>query len=993
MIPVRLELTNFFSYRETAVLDLDGIHLAGISGANGAGKSSIVEAITWALFGQSRVRSDDDLVNRQAGEEGAAEVRFTFLLGDSTYRIIRRKRPGKSTLLELQMAAGEDEWKPLSEGKIRDTQAAIEGLLRMNYETFINASFLLQGKADQFTTRTASQRKEILAELLGVTEWEGHRERAAAARKELQGSVDLLDARLAEYALEMEEEAARRQALEEAQGRHKAIVEQREARDLLLHEARVKEAALEEQRYAIAAMEKRVQRLQAATVSAQATLQERRERQGQLAAIVDQAQEITAAYGAWQTAEQQVAQFQALAQQHNALVQALQPFQLQIGREQSRLQEQQAALTAQAQRAEAARAEQATISSGISGAEEALQAVQAEREQADRLQEQLVAAQDALRRESGQRTLWQQELDKIKAEARRMDGLAAEKREAGKNKSEAEALIVDLDERAGVINDQQQTYAGLLAEKEALRTQQPTLRSEMDKLKERIETLQEAEAEGACPLCDQALSEDHRRTVLQNLSAEGKHFGDSFRENDARLKALEVELPQIQKTIQKGAPLERERQAQQKRLAAAEARLEEIARAEAAWSEDGEKRLVMLAASLADDAAFKTAAGRVEQMQEALGDRKALQEKLEALQGRIAGDKGRLTEIERLLESWKSVGEKELAAIKIKLESEAFAQEARREAAFLREELDSIGYDARLHQAAVQERDAAAEAPARFQELKEAQAALGQLTEAIGDLEARLEQEQKELAEQKSDLEETKMRLAALESVGIKLAEIQQEVNRLREEEIAAAQQVGIAQQRLNVLDDLRTLAADLVRQKDALLGRIQRLQVLERSCGRKGVQALLIEHALPEIEESANELLERLTDGEMRIKFDTQRRLKSRDAVAETLDIIISDRAGERPYDNYSGGEQFRINFAVRLALSQLLASRAGAKLQTLVVDEGFGSQDPQGRQRLVEAINAVQDDFALILVITHIEELRQAFPTRIEVIKEIGGSQIAVY
>ena len=61
-------------------------------------------------------------------------------------------------------------------------------------------------------------------------------------------------------------------------------------------------------------------------------------------------------------------------------------------------------------------------------------------------------------------------------------------------------------------------------------------------------------------------------------------------------------------------------------------------------------------------------------------------------------------------------------------------------------------------------------------------------------------------------------------------------------------------------------------------------------------------------------------------------------------------------------------------------------------MVDEGFGSQDPQGRQRLVEAINAVRDQFACILVITHIEELRDAFSTRIEVRKGLNGSTIKV-
>ncbi|NCF65493.1 MAG: hypothetical protein GWP61_05930, partial [Chloroflexi bacterium] len=198
--------------------------------------------------------------------------------------------------------------------------------------------------------------------------------------------------------------------------------------------------------------------------------------------------------------------------------------------------------------------------------------------------------------------------------------------------------------------------------------------------------------------------------------------------------------------------------------------------------------------------------------------------------------------------------------------------------------------------------------------------------------------------------------------------------------------------QRLEVLQDLQLQQTELQKEKSKLSSRIQRLKLLEKSCGRAGVQALLIEHALPEIEERANQLLERLTGGDMRIIFDTQRKLKSRDAMAETLDIRIADKDGERPYDNYSGGEQFRVNFAIRLALSQLLARRAGARLQTLVVDEGFGSQDPQGRQRLVEAINAVRDEFACILVITHIDELRDAFSTRIEVQKGLNGSTFKV-
>jgi exonuclease SbcC len=89
-----------------------------------------------------------------------------------------------------------------------------------------------------------------------------------------------------------------------------------------------------------------------------------------------------------------------------------------------------------------------------------------------------------------------------------------------------------------------------------------------------------------------------------------------------------------------------------------------------------------------------------------------------------------------------------------------------------------------------------------------------------------------------------------------------------------------------------------------------------------------------------------------------------------------------------FSGGEAFRINFAIRVALSKLLANRAGARLQTLFTDEGFGTQDVQGRERLVEAVQSIQDEFELIVVITHIEELKDAFGACIDVTKTPNGS-----
>ena len=153
----------------------------------------------------------------------------------------------------------------------------------------------------------------------------------------------------------------------------------------------------------------------------------------------------------------------------------------------------------------------------------------------------------------------------------------------------------------------------------------------------------------------------------------------------------------------------------------------------------------------------------------------------------------------------------------------------------------------------------------------------------------------------------------------------------------------------------------------------------------------MLIEMALPEIEAEANKLLGRMTDNRMHVKMETQRETK-KGSLLETLDINVSDELGTRNYEMFSGGEAFRINFAIRIALSKLLARRAGAPLPTLIIDEGFGTQDSVGLEKLKEAINSIQEDFDKIIVITHIEELKDAFPIRIDVIKTAEGSTLSV-
>jgi len=247
------------------------------------------------------------------------------------------------------------------------------------------------------------------------------------------------------------------------------------------------------------------------------------------------------------------------------------------------------------------------------------------------------------------------------------------------------------------------------------------------------------------------------------------------------------------------------------------------------------------------------------------------------------------------------------------------------------------------------------------------------------------------LAQITTELDEIKIRLAELEQLKIEYLVREREVMRLAQVLTNANQRLGGARQTLENLVNVRERLKAIDIELDEVRFTRGLYTQLQTAFSKKGVPAMMIETALPELEIEANRLLARMTDGRMHVALKTQRATQAGDTT-ETLDIDISDELGTRSYDLYSGGEAFRINFALRIALSKMLARRAGAQLRTLFIDEGFGTQDEDGRARLVEAINVVQDDFDLILVITHIDELRDSFPVHIVIEKTPNGSAISV-
>jgi exonuclease SbcC len=306
-----------------------------------------------------------------------------------------------------------------------------------------------------------------------------------------------------------------------------------------------------------------------------------------------------------------------------------------------------------------------------------------------------------------------------------------------------------------------------------------------------------------------------------------------------------------------------------------------------------------------------------------------------------------------------------------------------------REERDRLGYDRAEHEAV----------RATLHELRgyqEQATALEVALQSIPNIEASLTAAQERVNRWQASLVELHERVRRLEEdmVGLEARVLEMrrrevEWTHQRTLERQASEKRTSLKQKLGAIEDLRRRQQQLM-QRQKYLGEQQGVyEQLRNAFGKNGIPAMIIEAAIPELEESANRLLHRMTDGRMVVRFDTQREKKT-GGVAETFDIWISDELGTRDYSLFSGGEAFRVNFAIRVAVSQLLARRAGAQLRTLFIDEGFGTQDDVGRERLIEALTAIQEDFDLVLVITHIDELRDAFPVRLEVEKLPQGSRV---
>jgi exonuclease SbcC len=330
-----------------------------------------------------------------------------------------------------------------------------------------------------------------------------------------------------------------------------------------------------------------------------------------------------------------------------------------------------------------------------------------------------------------------------------------------------------------------------------------------------------------------------------------------------------------------------------------------------------------------------------------------------------------------------------LEAMRTALADGSFAAEESVQLQKLEAQVQELEYDPETRQRVFQETVGLEEFANQEQLLNQAESGLPAAKDAADGYAAMALRRNEELELLQSQSAEAKEALVGLASLENDFTQAEQ-----RERELGVKIQQAIERQGYlrNQVERQETLGQDLIAETARLTALQDEQSIyneLSIAFGRQGVQAMLIETVVPRLEDETNALLGRMTDNRMHIKLETQReRASGQGDPRETLEIMVSDELGPRSYEMYSGGEAFRVNLALRIALSKVLAQRMGAPLPTLFIDEGFGTQDAVGRERILDVISAIGDDFEKVLVITHLDDIKDAFPVRIEVFKDESGA-----
>jgi exonuclease SbcC len=1047
MIPQQLTLKNFLSYR-AATLDFGGLHTACVCGSNGAGKSSLLEAISWVIWGESRVAVEDDVIHIGTKE---AQVDFIFSIHQQTYRVIRTRQRGQGVLLEFQIAQGEKKaesdqrvFRSLTEKGIRATQQLILEHLKLDYETFVNSAYLRQGRADEFMLRRPAERKQILADLLKLQRYDQLAEQAKDKSRQFKGQMELLERNLATNESQLQQRETIAQECTELELNLAHMQQQQIAKTAQLQTLKARQQQRQTWQQQLTWQQQQQRNLSQDCQRLQQEFSQADHQKKTLEALLSQQNQIVLGYQQWQTLQSQEEILSNRFQSHQIAQVKRQKYQQQQAEKLSELynrkqqiQAQEAALSQQTQEIQRTLSKAADVEAGMEQLRQArlhlsqldqlqmqaaplIQRRQQLQSQVDRASTRLSARLDEVRSSAYQLQTQQQrqpkiqkaaveiatrieELQKIRIYQEQVREKGLERRSFMErlqaHQRDHEAQLAELDQKIRMLR---QDVCGSESYEFAILNLREDQDSDLEKgaLKTQNKPKIQDSSYPPCPLCDRPLDEHHWNLVLEKHQQQQQEVLDQIwviREqlavSEREIQVLRGEYRELEeKLTQYGTVLERRGQLQEQLQVTVDVQksLEQL-NAEAAqleaklksgdYATEFQEELQLLDRSLQqinyDEKDHALARGAIDRWRWA-----------EIKQAEVKQAKRRQAQIEARQPELKSqLADLEQQIDRVNQETASGLGECDRQIA-------AIGYHLEQHDALRQALRQSQPWQLRYQELCQAQQQFPQVDRRLHELDQTLQTRLNELQIVSQQMRELIHCLEQMPDSATQIQTLEQHLLQQRQELDDKLARFGRLQQQQQQQEQLRIQNLELKSQLRIARQQTRVYQELAQAFGKNGIQALMIENVLPQLEATTNQILSRLSANQLHVQFVTQRGRSSTKSqpskLSETLDILIADTRGTRAYETYSGGEAFRVNFAIRLALARLLSQRSGTALQMLIVDEGFGTQDQEGCDRLVAAINAIAPDFACILTVTHMPYFKEAFQARIEVTKTQEGSQI---
>lgn len=901
MIPHKLQLKNFLSYGSTLqTIDFCTYQLICLSGKNGHGKSALLDAMTWAVWGQARktltsVKADQGLL--RLGQTQMMVI-FDFECNAHQYRIRREymQTYGKPySVLEfgiIDKATGN--LIALTDKTIKATQEKIEHTLRLDFESFINSAFLRQGNANEFSKKSSKERKEILATILGLNQYETIRKSALNKIKQ---------AHIQEHTLKaLQEKAITQLATKDAISNQLEMLAQqtlniKQEETILFKE----KESITRQQHEIALAQQKIE-LYGAQI-----------KELELHAMHEQ-EALKKNLSAWRTTRTHSKKLPEITQLEIQKRDLLN----QMHHHQKILQERLEIKTLLLQKKELLHAYEQSYKEHTTHAHQ-VHASLIERLYND--QRSIVQHITTLEKE---RTSITQELSVIEQKQTDLEQQISPK----------EILQHDIALHESALEKRKEIFGRLVAHGNMLKIN----------LKELIQKqhLTNMPEDPSCPLCEQNLSAARRKFIKQKFNQQERLFAHQI----ARLNKVIPTAKQMLITKHTALlALKKEYETTVLRL----------------YTFEEQKKVIVTL----------------------MRKHKELNSALQELSGTL-----NLINEEIKKQELQLITPEQLHTNLIKNET---YQQLLLEHNDVQKKLESWVYNEQMH----------TETIARIRHIEEQITLHTDLLQELNNQPHRAERiaqhciQLKMLKIKKQSIERTCLEymplVATQDTLQIAQKNLVERLTAFNNRKDYIMQEITRLKTEENNLKLIELEAMQLKEQALLLATLIDDYQTIAHATGKDGIQALLIEDAIPEIEHEANSLLSKLTNNQSHILIESLRDLKN-GGTKETLDIKISDAAGIRPYELFSGGEGFRIDFALRIAISKLLARRAGTALQTLIIDEGFGSQDEEGLSHIMDAIHKIQDDFARIIIVSHLPALKDQFPVHFIVEKGPQGSMVTV-